>query len=112
MEGSRPEWCISSMVYSGDTPFWSETLNLLWTDFTVTSYLVSSPGKVEASTSKAEDPRFDSRLWPWDLSVSSHTSDLTIGTPVAALPSAWHYRVSAGAVCLLVGCLLNVSATC
>ena len=27
---------------------------------------------------------------------SSHTSDLKIGTPVAALPGAWRYRVSAG----------------
>ena len=27
---------------------------------------------------------------------SSHTSDLKIGTPVATLPVAWHYRVSAG----------------
>ena len=26
-EGSQPEWCISSMIYSRDTPFWSETLN-------------------------------------------------------------------------------------
>ena len=29
-----------------------------------------------------------------DFSGSSHTSDLKIGTPVATLPSAWHYRVS------------------
>ena len=28
IEGSRPEWCISSMIYSGDTPFWSETLEI------------------------------------------------------------------------------------
>ena len=28
VEGSRPEWCISSMIYSGDTPFWSETLDV------------------------------------------------------------------------------------
>ena len=28
IEGYRPEWCISSMIYSGDTPFWSETLEL------------------------------------------------------------------------------------
>ena len=28
-EGSRPEWCISSMIHSGDTPFWLETLDLL-----------------------------------------------------------------------------------
>ena len=27
---------------------------------------------------------------------SSHTSDLKIGSPVATLPGAWHYRVSAG----------------
>ena len=25
-EGSRPEWCISSMIYSRDTPFWLGTL--------------------------------------------------------------------------------------
>ena len=25
IEGSRPEWCISSMVYNRDTPFWLET---------------------------------------------------------------------------------------
>ena len=28
IEGSWPEWCISSMIYSRDTPFWSETLNI------------------------------------------------------------------------------------
>ena len=27
-EGSQPEWCISSMIYSRDTPFCSETLEL------------------------------------------------------------------------------------
>ena len=27
---------------------------------------------------------------------SSHTSDLKTGTPVATLPGAWRYRVSAG----------------
>ena len=30
------------------------------------------------------------------FSGSSHTSDSKIGTPVATLPGAWHYRVSAG----------------
>ena len=30
------------------------------------------------------------------FSGSSHTSDLQIGTPVATLPGAWRYRVSAG----------------
>ena len=50
---------------------------------------------VEASTSGAEDPGFDSRLQR-DFSGSSHTSDLKIGTPVATLPGAWRYRVSTG----------------
>ena len=28
IEGSRPEWCVSSMIYSRDTPFWLGTLNI------------------------------------------------------------------------------------
>ena len=31
-EGSQPEWCISSMIYSTDTPFWSETLEIKVTE--------------------------------------------------------------------------------
>ena len=50
---------------------------------------------VKASTSGAEDPGFTSRVRR-DFSGSSHTSDLKIGTPVATLAGAWHYRVSAG----------------
>ena len=51
---------------------------------------------VKASASRAEDPRFESRLRR-DVSGSSHTSDLKkIGTPVATLPGAWRYRISAG----------------
>ena len=47
---------------------------------------------VKASASRAEDPGFKSRLCR-DFSGSS---DLKIGTPVASLPGAWRYRVSAG----------------
>ena len=50
---------------------------------------------VKATASGAEDPGFESRLRR-DFSRSSHASDLKIGTPVATLPGAWHYRVSAG----------------
>ena len=50
---------------------------------------------VKASASRAEDPGFESRF-QWDFSGSSHTSDFKIGTPVATLLGAWHYRVSAG----------------
>ena len=28
IEGSQPEWCISSKIYSRDTPFWSGTLEI------------------------------------------------------------------------------------
>ena len=28
IKGSRPEWCISSMICSRDTPLWSETLEI------------------------------------------------------------------------------------
>ena len=52
---------------------------------------------VKASASREEDPVFESRLW-WDFSGLSHTSDLKIGTSVAALPGTWCYRVSAGTV--------------
>ena len=50
---------------------------------------------VKASASGAEGPEFESRLRR-DFSGTSQTSDLKIGTPVATLPGAWHYKVSAG----------------
>ena len=50
---------------------------------------------VKASAPRVEDPGFESRLRR-DFSRSSHTSDFKTGTPVATLPGAWHYRVSAG----------------
>ena len=50
---------------------------------------------VKASTSRAEDPGFESHLRQ-DFSGSSHTRDIKIGTPVATQPGAWRYRVSAG----------------
>ena len=51
---------------------------------------------VKASASRADDPEFDSRLHRGDFSGWNHTSDLNIGTPVATLPGAWPFRVSAG----------------
>ena len=45
--------------------------------------------------SRLESGRLESHLL-WDFLGSSHTSDLKIGTPVATLPGAWHYRVSGG----------------
>ena len=52
---------------------------------------------VKASVSRAEDPGFESPAPCCGIfSGSSHTSDLKTGTPVATLPGAWRYRVSAG----------------
>ena len=48
-----------------------------------------------ASASRAAGPVFKSHLWR-EFPVLSQTSDLKIGTPVAALPGAWRYRVSTG----------------
>ena len=50
---------------------------------------------VKACASGAEDLGFESRLQR-DFSGSSYTSDFKIAAPVAILPVAWHYRVSAG----------------
>ena len=50
---------------------------------------------VKASASRAEDPMFESRLRQ-DFSGPSNTSGLKIGIPVATLPGAWRYRISAG----------------
>ena len=52
---------------------------------------------VEVSTLKAEDPKCESRL-RLEFSRLNHSSDLKIDTPVATLPGAWPYRVSAGTV--------------
>ena len=52
---------------------------------------------VKASASGTEDPGFESRLRR-DFSGWSHTSDLKIGTPVAALLGAWRYRSALGLV--------------
>ena len=49
----------------------------------------------KASALRVEEPRFES-CCVGILLGSSHTSDLKIGTPVATLPGAWRYRVSAG----------------
>ena len=50
---------------------------------------------VKASASGEEDPGFESCLRR-DFNGSSHTSDLKLVIPVATLPGARHYRVSAG----------------
>ena len=49
----------------------------------------------KASTSRAEDPGFESAC-AGIFSGSSHTCDSKIGTPVATLPGSWRYRVSTG----------------
>ena len=72
-------------------------------DFNTATLLVGLV--VKASASREAGQGFDSRLCRGDFSGSSHTSDLKIGSPVANLPGARRYRVSAGTgwpdVCIL-----------
>ena len=51
---------------------------------------------VKVSTLRAADLGFNSRLH-WDFSGLSHTINFNIDSPVATLPGAWCYRVTAGA---------------
>ena len=51
---------------------------------------------VKASAFRTKDPGFDSCLCRWIFSASSDTGDLKVGTPGAAPPGAWRYRVSTG----------------
>ena len=50
---------------------------------------------VKVSALRVEDPGFNSRLYHGHLSRLSHTSDLEMDTPVATLPGARCYKVSA-----------------
>ena len=123
IEGFQPEWYILTLYYCRDIPFWLETFNIiswflitesdvvlilskwiaeltvwtlwpnvLWKVFMLVCFCLVGL-VVKMSASGAEDPGFESCL-RWDFSRSSHTSDLKLGTPVATLPGAWHYRVS------------------
>ena len=51
---------------------------------------------VKVFTSRVALLGFYFRLCCGDFSVSSHTNDLKIGTPVVTLPGVWHCRVRAG----------------
>ena len=51
---------------------------------------------VTALAWRTEDPGFSNPACARFFPGSGHTSDLEIGTPVATLPGAWRYRVSAG----------------
>ena len=41
-------------------------------------------------------PRIQFPSAPWDFYWLSDSNYLKIGTPVATLPGAWHYRVNTG----------------
>ena len=70
----------------------------------------------KATAPNAEGLEFESRLRR-DISGSSHTSDLIIGTPVATLPGALRYRVSVetgwpGVSILLLGEVESLVCSC
>ena len=68
-----------------------------WSPSSVYSYcLVGLVAK--ASALRPADLGLDSCFFLGNFSRSSHSSVFKIGTPVAALPGAWHYRVGTGTV--------------
>ena len=72
----------------------SLTVTLLWIPSHSKDRLVGVV--VKASASRAEDTWVRIPLAPKFFPGSTQTSDLKIVTPVATLPDAWHYRLSAG----------------
>ena len=56
IEGSRPDWCISSMTYSRDTPFWSGTLNIIPRQTVKRTH--DHKKKKKKKKNGTEDPRF------------------------------------------------------
>ena len=86
----RKLWQIFSFALKYDYYYYQELLPSVW------YHRWSPPRPIGwASASRTEDNGFESHLRQ-DFSRSSHTSELKIGTPVATLPGAWHYKVSAG----------------
>ena len=78
--------------------WWPSYFSIQWEHWSLTWYSPSVyrlDDLVGASASRADDQGFESYICQ-DFSRLSHTSDLKIGTPVAILPGAWHYRVSSG----------------
>ena len=79
---------------------------------------VSQAGYIAEIHHSGRNPRINfvriSRPPRDDFSVLSDASDLQIGTPVATLPGAWRYRVSAGSgrpgASILCNFYLNVPA--
>ena len=67
--------------------FWVQSYRAPWGFFWVQSY--------HAPWGFFWVESYDSCLRCGDFSASSHTSDVKIGTPVATLPGAWRYWVSA-----------------
>ena len=61
-----------------------------WKHWSVT-YCLTEANSDKFTPSKSSNP-----AGAGIFSVSSHTSDLKIGTPVATLPGAWRHKVSTG----------------
>ena len=70
IEGSRPEWCISGMIYSRNTPFWSGILDMY---FCIVLILFVCLFVFPAGHSRPCAPRFsDSLVVGLDLCETVH----------------------------------------
>ena len=102
IDGLSESWLKSGNVFKFVTVVMALTLSVFSRAVTDLDRLVGLVVKVSAS--RAEDPRFESRLRR-DISASSVTSDLKMVTPVATLPGARRYWVSVGTGCTGVSIL-------
>ena len=91
-EGNLKTWGISWIEVQRTAQSLVSPKYCQWPPFSWKNHLVGLV--VKASTSRAEDPGFES--WQDFFSGLSHTSDLKIGTSVPTLPGAWRSRVSPG----------------
>ena len=86
---SRPHPCLVSVLFLSES-------SVVFTNSTLTPHPHRLVGLVVRRPPRERKVPGSNPACAGIFSGSSHTSDLNIGTPVATLPGAWRYRVSAG----------------
>ena len=80
IEGSQPEWCIWSMIYSGDIPVWSETLDIDLCSQSCGSALAATLVQSATHQSVRHGKNLNASLCVAASQPSSFTSPMLIGT--------------------------------
>ena len=110
-EGSRPEWCISSMIYGRDTPFWLDTLEYFPPNDLYCCFVGFAAIAVHflLLRCRLENIIFDMMCLWWDSDLFIVPFSVLRLSCIAAMTDVFSgFR----GMLLLVGWLLNVPATC